>query len=285
MLGFYHAMLDSLGLEPVARRVNVDASRPLRADLALPVAARRTAIVCGAGPDSGSVVVGVLRDSRYRMPVAGVPVTGEWLELTLAPKGLDRRQPRRVATTAKNGWFAFCNLPSTGTISLMATRGADSTDLVEIELPDDRFFRRDLYLGSARIVLTADSTPSDDSLAPRPTRRRAGDGRLSGVVVIVETDMPLAGAEVSILDGPRTRANELGEWTLVGAPNGTRLLEVRAVGYYPERRAVNVVAGEAPIRTALSAATPMLPTVRGTATSVTHRKLKGVENRRPSGGG
>src|SRR4051812_27900094 len=40
MLGFYHAMLDSLGLEPTVREVLVNGVRPVRADLAIPSPAR-----------------------------------------------------------------------------------------------------------------------------------------------------------------------------------------------------------------------------------------------------
>jgi hypothetical protein len=285
MLGFFHAMADSLGVETTWHEVHVDGYRPVRADLAIPSAARLRTAICGPGPDSGGVVVGVVRNAQGRAPAAGVTVTGEWLELSLTPKGLRRRYPRLVATTTENGRFAICHLPSARTIALVASRGADSTDLIEVELPADRFLLRELYLGSARIVVTADTALGTDTLAPRVIRQRTGDGRLSGVVVTAVTDRPLAGAEVSMPDGPQTRTNERGEWTLVGAPDGTRILEVRAVGYYPERRAVNVVAGEAPIRTALSTMPAALDTVKITASRLQVRNLSGFEDRRRSGVG
>ena len=77
------------------------------------------------------------------------------------------------------------------------------------------------------------------------TRRavRAGIGRVSGIVRAIAGGRPLAGAQVSFVDGPSTRANARGEWTLSDAPSGTRTLEVRALGYYPERRVVDVVDG------------------------------------------
>jgi hypothetical protein len=285
MLGFFHAMLDSLGVEPTWHEVHVDGYRPVRADLAIPSATRLRTAICGPGPDSGGVVVGVVRNALGRAPAAGVTVTGEWLELSLTPKGLRRRYPRLVATTTENGRFAICHLPSAATIALVASRGADSTDRIEVELPADRFLLRELYLGSARIVVTADTALGTDTLAPRVIRQRTGDGRLSGVVVTAVTDRPLASAEVSMPDGPQTRTNERGEWTLAGAPDGTRILEVRAVGYYPERRAVNVVAGEAPIRTVLSTMPAELDTVKITASHLQDRNLSGFEDRRRSGVG
>ena len=78
-LGFFHPMLDSLGLDPRLREVRVDRQRPVRADLGVPSPARLRAAICGpgSGPDSGAVVVGVVRDPRDGLPATGVAVTGE----------------------------------------------------------------------------------------------------------------------------------------------------------------------------------------------------------------
>ena len=257
MLGFLHPMLDSLGVEPPVREVNVAGAQPVRADLGIPSPARLRSAICGQrlSADSGAFVIGVVRDARDGNPAGGVSVAVMWAELSFGPQGLTRHLPRRVITTAANGWFALCDIPTAGTIGLSASRGADSTDLIDVEVPAERFLRRDLYLGPARAVVAGDT----------PTRRRTGDGRLTGVVVTAADGKPLTGAQVSIRDGPQTSANERGEWTLVNAPLGTRMLEVRAIGYYPERRAVDVVTGVAPIRTALSTMKSVLDTVTVTA--------------------
>jgi hypothetical protein len=244
----------------------------------------RTA-VCGPGADSGGVVAGVVRDAHGRAPAPGVTVTAEWLDVFITQTGLGRRFPRLAVTTDENGRFAICNLPSTRTIALVASRGVDSTDVIGVELPAEHLLRRDLYLGSARTVVTADTTRGTDTLAPRFTRRRTGDGRLSGVVVMAELGSPLTGAEVGMPDGPQTRTNERGEWALDSTPDGTRMLEVRAVGYSPERIAVNVVAGEAPIRTELSTLTATLDTVKTIASRLYDQHMIEFENRRRSGVG
>jgi hypothetical protein len=92
----------------------------------------------------------------------------------------------------------------------------------------------------------------------------------------------LEGAQVGIYSGPQTRANERGEWTLADAPAGTRMLEVRAVGYYPVRHRVDVVAGAAPIRVALSTLKAVLDTVKVTAARLGWRDLSGFQDRRRS---
>ena len=284
-LGFFHPMLDSLGVEPPLREVHVDGQRPMRADLATPSPARLRTAICGARStfDSGAVVLGVVRDARDGTPAAGATVTGEWVELTFGPGGVVRRVPRLVATTKESGWFALCDVPSAGTMALAASRGADSTDLIEVQVPTDGFLRRELYIGAARTVVTGDGAPRGDTLAPPRRRLHLGDGRLNGTVATIE-GRPLVDAQVSIADGPQTRADERGEWTLVDAPLGTRMLEVRSLGYYPERRPVHVVAGAAPVRVALSTLKSVLDTVRVTARSNT-RDRNAFEGRRRAGVG
>jgi hypothetical protein len=151
---------------------------------------------------------------------------------------------------------------------LLASRGADSTDLIEVQLQGEGFLRRELFIAAPHV----DSTARTDSLASAARRTLAGSGRVSGIVVTAAEGRPLADAQVGIVGGPVTRANERGEWTLVGAPAGTRMLEVRAFGYYPERRRVDVVSGAGPVRIALSTLEAVLDTVKVTA-----------RNRRPTG--
>ncbi|HEY4956014.1 MAG TPA: carboxypeptidase regulatory-like domain-containing protein [Gemmatimonadaceae bacterium] len=288
MLGFIHPMLDSLGVEVPLREVYVDGHRPVIADLAIPSAARLRAAICGARPasDSGGVLLGVVRDALDGAPVAGVKVSGDWLEFSLGRGGLQRRLARLVATTGANGWFALCNVPSAGTVALLASRGADSTDLIEVQVPAEGFLRRELYLGHAETVVTGETPQRVDSLAPPPRRVHMGDGRLSGTVIAAAGGKPLVGAQVSISDGPQTRANERGEWTLVNAPVGTRMLEVHSLGYYPERRRVDVVAGAAPVHVALSTLEAVLDTVKILATRLGNgRDSNGFNSRRRSGAG
>ncbi|HET6703085.1 MAG TPA: TonB-dependent receptor [Gemmatimonadaceae bacterium] len=261
MLGFFHPMLDSLGVEPPVRGVTVDGHRPVRIGLSIPSPTRLREAICGrrSAADSGALVIGIVRDARDHVAAAGVAVTAVWLELSLRQAGVDRQVPRLAVTTAGNGWFALCDVPSAGTIALIASRGADSTDLIEVDIPARRFARRDLYIGPA-----------------------VETGRLSGVVTAVG-GTPLAEAQVAISDGRETRANERGEWTLADVPLGTRMLEVRAVGYYPERRVVDVVVGAPPIRTALSTMKAVLDTVRVTASRATDRNMSAFDERRRAG--
>ena len=286
-LGFYHAVLDSLGLEPLLRTITVAAGGSARADLSTPSTARLRMAICGAPTpqNSGAVVMGFVRNATDRAPASGVTVIAEWLELSFGAGGMNRRTPRRLATTRETGWFAICHVPSPGSMTLMATRGADSTATIQVEVSRSGFLRRELYLGAARVVATAppprDSTLKD-STALQVRRVHVGDGRLSGTVRATSAGRPLAGAQISILDGPHTRSNARGEWTLTDAPPGTRLLEVRAVGYYPERRTVDIVESVAPLRIALATFKSVLDTMKISATRTVDLNLLGFQERRRS---
>lgn len=291
MLGFFHPMLDSLGVDAPLREVNVDGQRAVRADLAIPSPARLRAAICGAKPASKSDVflIGIVRNAQDGVPVAGAKVKGEWLELSFQRGGLARRIPSLVATTGTNGWFAMCNLPSDGTMELVANRGADSTAVIEVQVPAEGLLRHDLYIGAAGAAINADapvvevSTGANAGAGPRRVVRK-GNGRLSGTVVATAGGKPLAGAQVSLIDGPEARTNERGEWTIVQAPGGTRMLEVRAVGYYPERRRVDVVTSAAPIHLTLSTLKTVLDTVKILASRrVYDRDRNGFQHRRRAG--
>lgn len=286
-LGFFHPMLDSLGVDAPLREVRVDGQQPVRADLAIPSATRIRAAICGTrtARDSSSVLVGVVRDARVGEAADGVTVTAEWLEFSFSSNGLVRRIARLVAVTGETGWFAMCSVPSAGTLELSARRGADTTDIIEVALSSEGLVRRDLYLGPMRLSVAPDTAPRAEAIIAPTRRLPRGEARLSGTVTSVAGGRPLQGAQVSITAGPQTRANERGEWTLVDLPVGTRMLEVRAVGYYPERRPVNVVAGAPPVRVSLSTLRAVLDTVKIVAARVRGRDITGFLDRSRSGAG
>ena len=223
MLGFFHPVLDSIGIEAPLREVRVEGSEPVRADLAIPSAARIRAVICGGDAKTvGGALIGVVREAHDSTPAAGVTVTGEWIELSIGAGGLMNRLQRLVATTGENGRFIMCNVPNAGTMTLIASRGGDSTDRIDIQVPAHALMRHELFIA--------------------PTVA-SGTSHLSGVVVAAAGGQPLAGAQVTLGTGAPVRTNERGEWTLGNLAVGTRMLEVRAIGYYPDRRAVDVVAG------------------------------------------
>lgn len=284
VIGFFHPMLDSLGVEPPLHKLYIYGARTIQADLGIPAASRFRAAICGNQTlKTGAVLIGNVRDAETGNPIEGATVSGEWLEMSFRKNGVTHRVPRVVATTGKNGWFGLCNVPKSGTMMLMASRGADSTGRIEVEVPEEGFARRELYIGSSQTVFITDTTQSRVAAQPSPRPKYFGNGRLSGTVTALAGGIPLANAQVSIADGPQTRTNARGEWTITDAPTGTYMLEVRALGYYPGRRRVDVASTSTNVKVALSTLRAVLDTVRIRASRLNGANLAGFEERRRSG--
>lgn len=283
-IGFSHPLLDSVGVQAPLRRVAIAGHRGVHLELTTPSPSQLRAAICGpTASDSSGVIVGTVHDARDGSPIPGASVVGQWTELSFTPEGIVRRTPSLVATTGENGWFALCNVPTDAGLLLSASRAADSTDLVEARVPTEGFLRRELYLGAARTVLVPVTSTGDTTALP-PRRVRTGTSALSGTVVTAG-GLPLSGARVGLADGPQARTNERGEWTISGAPAGSRMLEVRALGYYPDRRAVDVVAGAPPVRVVLATVRSVLDTVKVTANRLYNRDRDGFDRRRRTGHG
>lgn len=294
-LGFFHPMLDSLGIEAPLRDVFVDKMRPVRMDLGIPSTATLRKALCSGksaartATDSGGVVVGFVRDARTMNSAGNATVSAQWSELTLSARGIQRRMPRNVVKTTPEGWFVLCDVPSEGPVQFIASWQGDSTDRLEMSMPRSLFMRRDFFVGPSRPVLRAATSAADSAqraAAERQSSAPAVTGlRLTGVVLTAIGGLPIAGAEVKLVEGPDVRANERGEWAMLNVPVGTRMFEMRAVGYYPERRAIDVVEGRAPIRVELATLKSVLDTVKIRAARDTDRHKSGFDDRRRQGSG
>jgi hypothetical protein len=284
VIGFFHPMLDSLGVEPPLHKLYIYGARPVKTDLGIPAASRFRAAICGnATLKTGAVLVGSVRDAETGKPIEGATVSGEWLEMSFRKGGFTRRVPRISATTGKNGWFGLCNVPKAGTMTVMASHGADSTGRIEVDVPEEGFARRELYIGSSQTVLVTDTTSGRLAPQPSPRPKYFGNGHLSGTVTSLAGGAPLANAQVSIADGPQTRTNPRGEWSITDAPTGTHMLEVRALGYYPARKRVDVASSSKTVKIELSTLRAVLDTVRIRASRLSGANLAGFEERRRSG--
>ncbi|MEO5904685.1 MAG: carboxypeptidase regulatory-like domain-containing protein [Gemmatimonadaceae bacterium] len=275
-IGFFHPLLDSLGVEAPLRDVYVDSYGSVTANVGVPSAATLRRAMCESEPGGapGAVIVGTVRSAHDGLPMPKVAVFGEWYEYVLKRTGTTRQLARRNVTSGDNGWFALCNAPTEGSVALIATTGTDSTGIIEVQIPSTGFARRELYLGASETepvvdsarppVAAAGAAPTGaPTAAPVPVRRiRVGNGHVSGTVTTVAESRPLANATVTIVDGPQTHTDALGHWVISNAPAGTRAIEVRALGYYPDRREINVVASAQPLHIALSTLKAMLDTVK-----------------------
>jgi CarboxypepD_reg-like domain/Carboxypeptidase regulatory-like domain len=288
ILGFYHPLLDSIGIEPPLVRITIDGTSgpaPVHVDLGVPSAASVITAVCGtAAAKNGSfgVAVGRVYDATSREPVGGASVVAEWQRIAVASTGLDVSTPRLIATTTSAGGFAFCGVPRDDDIILTAIRGQDSTGRVTLHVSAAGFAHRLLYVDKANLV-TLVATDSLGASQPMPKVVRRGHGRLAGTVVDAQSHRPLAGAQVAIVGADLSeRTNDRGAFSISGAPGGTQAVLVRAVGYVPEHRAVELLSdSSSQLDVGLTTVRTMLDTMRITA-AYSNAAL-GFDQRRRSG--
>src|SRR3954470_13808525 len=93
IIGFFHATLDSLGLELSPKRLTVQGAAEQRVNLAIPSAATIAAQLCPAAVnrDSTGLLLRHLRDADSHMPLPGT-VTVLWMELLIGKGGLQRNR-------------------------------------------------------------------------------------------------------------------------------------------------------------------------------------------------
>ncbi|MBA2668784.1 MAG: carboxypeptidase regulatory-like domain-containing protein [Gemmatimonadetes bacterium] len=196
---------------------------------------------------------------------------------------MDRQTASRVATSAENGRFVLCDVPSPGSVILQAGIGPDSSDRFETDVPASGFLRRDVYLGD-ETATAVDTGSGIQDPAPPASRVRTGRGRLVGSVIAADGGWPLPGARVGVVNGGYTQTNARGQWVLTGAPSGTRVLEVRAPGYLSVHRVVDIVDGAGPVHVTLPRLAAVLDTLRVVARSRSPLALSGFEERRRTSG-
>jgi len=292
--GFFHAVLDSLGVEDAPHRL-VRVAAGAEADVALAVPSGRTLARahCGKRPrgDSAGVLLGHAMDADTRAPLPGAKVVVTWSEVVIDQRGL-RREQRRAPTVARgDGLYVLCGLPSDADMVADATLGPRRSGAVEARVPPFGLARRDFTLGdsvSAAEVAAAQRSSRDSASATAAGVAMArGSARLSGRVRTLR-GQPVAGALVMVWGSDVTgRTDADGGFALLGLPAGTYTLEARAIGFAPKRVPVELSSTRA------TAATVTLDEPVALLTSVTvygrpprrSRDLTGFVQRSQQGGG
>ena len=225
--------------------------------------------------------MGYLRGADNSMPRAHGTVVVRWSELIIEKGTISRSMPTVEASSGPTGQVAVCGVPLGTPIVLAAASASDSSGSFELMVPPSGFLHRDIFVApvTRRAVAASDSSPSVELLR--------GTGRLRGRV-IAANGLPLAGARVSLWGtGLEATTGIDGAFKLGDLPGGTHTLEVRAVGFAPIQRPVDIVEG-APGATevALENLAIMLDTVRVAAERIyTSPRTADFERRLRSGMG
>lgn len=262
--GFFHPRLDSLGLQPALRAVELKAGDAFRLDLGLPSARTVLKALCPAASvsDTTALVSGFVRDATTLAPVPNATVRIGWSQLVL-DRGL-RFDTTRVEVQANGaGWFAACGAPAGTTLMLRAAEGGDTSGTVHLSAAGLDLTHRDLFVGRSHAV-----------------------ARLQGTVRTIG-GQPVPNARIRFADvADSAVTSDAGTYTVANLPAGSRTIDVRAVGFLPYTAPVDLVATSDGTRldVTLTSLRAYLDTVKITRQRLYSTDRNGFESRRRSSG-
>jgi hypothetical protein len=244
---FAHGMLDSLGIEFHARGIDVPGHDTVQVRLATPSARTIAHTLCPADREDPAIgsLLGFVRSAEDGAPLGPSTVWVRFDDYVVSRRHVQRDSMGRVALTQGNGYFVVCGIPAGVTVLARAATGADTSGYVELELSPNAFLKRDLFVGKMFRV----TIPADSSLAPQRGTPRPGFQVLRGTGVLLGSirradGRPIPNARVSVWGtGHEVLSSDSGTFMLDSLPTGSHMVDVRALGFLPQRDIVDLREG------------------------------------------
>jgi hypothetical protein len=247
LIGFQHEALNAFRMEAPARRVDMSANTTVAdsnvvVDLAMPSAAELRAVLCGPNDQVGGLLAGRVADGRTGAVLEGAAVTVRWSELAIQDDTLRPRPIERTSRVREDGTYLICGASTEEPLALTVAKAGYLTLRSDVTIPNAGVLRRDHAL--AEIA------------------RSLGSGRVNGRVTRSD-GAPVSSATVAIPSLALEQAVVNGRFSFNKVPNGRWLLEVRALGFAPRERLVEIHANASDeVTVAMVALPPTLETAR-----------------------
>ena len=285
VIRFYHPTLDSLGFSAAPVAVVVPDSGVVQARLSTPSPATVHARLCPTPqPQSSGVLLGRVRNVDGRAPMPNAEVTVRWSEWSLGAGALTRTERRAAATTETGGAYVVCGVPTDVAVVARATVSGHVTGLLEVDFAQRLFAVRDFAVSTSDSGATAQRLAKLDSLVRvGDSVSMAGTASIRGTVRGPDGNL-VSDAQVSLFGFPASvRTNSDGVFFIGSVPAGSQTLDIRAVGFGPQRRSFDLATGERrSVDIALTRAAQTLASVNivGRGSRV---DMSGFEDRRKAG--
>lgn len=241
-LTFFHPVLDSIGIGAGVRDLTVVAAGESRVTLGTPSGQTLRRTLCPGLSDSSNtgLVMGRVRDVDRRTAMAGARISTTWLEVLFGPRGPSSERFEASAVSVSSGAFALCGVPLDVPVFVRASVRDQVSGPVEVFANSRPVLFQDLSIS----LTDSTSRLSVDSVLNAATTeelvRPPGTATLNGRVRDVN-GRPVGGARVALHGGGGVAvADREGVFRLSGLPAGTQTLEVRAIGFTPARRGVDL---------------------------------------------
>lgn len=215
VLGFYHEVLTTLGLDAPTRAVEVTTDADVRAELAVPSSETIRVLRCDTSSQLASgMLVGFVRDAETRAAIAGTKATVHWRAFALDSANYRVVEERMPATITNDGMLLVCHLPIDVPLDLLVTApGHRNVEGTVITVPPGGIARVDLLLADA-------SSTSGTAVIRGRVTRMSGKVVESGRVII-----KALGREVAVRNG---------EFVAADMPAGSWVAEARIIGVEPQ---------------------------------------------------
>src|SRR6185437_6693212 len=225
LIGFWHATLDSLGLDVPPRTLAVERAAQLQVALDVPSASAIRAAICPAtaAGDSSGLLLGFVRAADTGGRLTGGVVDLSWTELVANKRGIHTVRHDVSAKADPAGWYAQCGLSTAGPIAAYATAHDNSSGIIDVTIPSRGVLHRDFSIpvGAAAIAGAGRNADTTDSTVAGGGPVRHGNAQLAGTV-LDENGKPLSGAQLVVWGtGIATTSREDGTFALSGLPAGT----------------------------------------------------------------
>jgi hypothetical protein len=243
---FYHPRLDSLGFGVAPVAVEVTDAKTASVTLTTPSSATLYSRVCRLkrAPSSG-MLLGVVRNVDGRAPLPNAEVEVGWTEWTVGKRGLVRQDRRETAPTNAQGAYALCGVPTDVSVAVRAIASSHITGFAEINFGQEIFDVTDFAVSLADSdATTARLAPLDSAISRGDSIAPVGSASVRGVIRAPD-GAPMADAQVALMGFPvSVRSSTDGVFLLPRVPAGSQTIEVRAIGYSRNRRALELTTGE-----------------------------------------
>jgi hypothetical protein len=265
-----HAALDSVGFSGISARVTVtDGAKPIV--IAAPSFASLWRTACGPTrpPKDSGFVYGTVRHAATQSIVPNAAVQVTWLDLSVdkAKRILQDRWSGESASD-ETGNYSICGVPVDVGLRIRASVDSSGSGSISLLGTGARVQRRDLSIGPVEF----------DPAAPIPR------GIISGFVSDT-AGRPIADARVIADGAPELRSGADGKFVVRAVPVGSRQVEILSIGMSPVLTVADVTPTDTAVIVASMRKITTLDVIRVTASPMTRRIVRDIDDRRKLGAG
>jgi Outer membrane receptor for ferrienterochelin and colicins len=239
-IGFFHPTLDTLGITPPTKQIEVHRGGQTFVELAVPSMRTISYALCPdtALTDGRGLVAGVVRDAATDKPLDSVRVVLMWTGMSVGNSSVVKVPKAVSVLTDEAGSYHACGVPTGARVTAQARTSTQRSGWIEVSVPEGGIAMRNFLIGTRPPPRVAARAAADTGA--KTTTPALGTAILTGTVTATNGNL-LQGAQVLLLGtNLGTRTDESGKFRLGGLPGGTQSIEIRQIGYAPRRYAVDL---------------------------------------------